>query len=229
MDFPLLVMFDLGGTLLRDTGVVPQALSAALQAKGFAASSDEIGRARGASKFEAIRQLVASHLEPGDPQADEAAQTVFQDFVARMKAGYGGGGAQAMPGAEATFSWLRGRGIPIAFNTGFDRAITRLALEAVGWSTGVAAAIVCGDDVTQGRPAPYMIFHAMEIAGVTDVRRVAVVGDTVLDLQAGANAGAGWNIGVLSGAHSRQQLEKEPHTALLPGVGDLESLWSVSA
>jgi len=60
---------------------------------------------------------------------------------------------------------------------------------------------------------------------VTDVARVAAVGDTVLDLQAGANAGVRWNIGVLSGAHTRGQLEAVPHTVLLPSVADLPSLW----
>jgi phosphoglycolate phosphatase-like HAD superfamily hydrolase len=70
-----------------------------------------------------------------------------------------------------------------------------------------------------------MIFHAMESLSVTDVRRVAVVGDTVLDLQAGWNAGVRWNIGVWSGAHSRQQLEQAPRTHLLPGVGALPEIW----
>ena len=32
-------------------------------------------------------------------------------------------------------------------------------------------------------------------------RKVSSVGDTPLDLQAGVNAGAGWVIGALSGAH----------------------------
>jgi phosphoglycolate phosphatase-like HAD superfamily hydrolase len=71
-----------------------------------------------------------------------------------------------------------------------------------------------------------MIFHAMQSLGVTDVHRVAVVGDTVLDLQAGWNAGVRWNIGVWSGAHTREQLEQAPHTHLLPDVGQLPSIWS---
>ncbi|MFZ1910218.1 MAG: HAD family hydrolase, partial [Burkholderiales bacterium] len=40
-------------------------------------------------------------------------------------------------------------------------------------------------------------------------------GDTDNDLQAGANAGVGANLGVLSGAHDRARLEKAPHDALL--------------
>jgi phosphoglycolate phosphatase-like HAD superfamily hydrolase len=35
----------------------------------------------------------------------------------------------------------------------------------------------------------HLIFRAMEMAGVTSVHEVTNVGDTVLDLQAGQNAG----------------------------------------
>ena len=55
---------------------------------------------------------------------------------------------------------------------------------------------------------------------------MASVGDTRSDLEAGANAGVGWNIGVLSGAHSREQLEELPHTALINSVADLPEVLS---
>jgi phosphoglycolate phosphatase-like HAD superfamily hydrolase len=64
----------------------------------------------------------------------------------------------------------------------------------------------------------------MERTGVTDARLVLNVGDTVLDLQAGRNAGVRWNVGVLSGGHDRQRLEQAPHTHLIDSVADLKSL-----
>jgi len=79
--------------------------------------------------------------------------------------------------------------------------------------------------VAQGRPAPYLIFRAMEKSGVTILHQVTNVGDTVLDLQAGQNAGVLYNIGVLSGVHAREQLEREPHTHLLSSVATLPALW----
>ena len=85
--------------------------------------------------------------------------------------------------------------------------------------------IVCNDEVARGRPAPYLIFHAMEKTDVYAVSAVATVGDTVSDLEAGHNAGVGWNIGVLSGAHSRKKLESEPHTAIIDSVADLPSVF----
>lgn len=51
--------------------------------------------------------------------------------------------------------------------------------------------------------------------------RIVSVGDTPLDLQAGTNAGVREVIGVLTGLHGKERLEREPHTALLPSVADL--------
>ena len=226
MDELELVIFDLGGTTIRDAGQVPEAFRAALQAGGFDISSQEINQARGASKRQVIRRLVEQRFPPGDPAAGAQAEAIFSAFRDNLARQFSQGGVEVLAGVAETFAWLRNRQVKIAVNTGFDRVITTLVLQAAqGWDPSIVQAVVCGDDVAHGRPAPYMIFHAMESLNVTDVRRVAVVGDTVLDLQAGWNAGVRWNIGVWSGAHSRDQLEKAPHTHLLPGVGALPEIW----
>ena len=82
-------------------------------------------------------------------------------------------------------------------------------------------AVVCGDDVAEGRPAPYMIFRAMELTRTASVHHVANVGDTTLDLLAGHHAGVRWNIGVLSGAHDAARLAGAPHTHLAASVAVL--------
>ena len=78
-----------------------------------------------------------------------------------------------------------------------------------------------------GRPAPYLIFQAMQKTLVHPVARVAAIGDTTLDLQAGANAGAGWVIGVLSGAHDLATLGRIPHTHLLPSIAEVPLLFGI--
>ena len=84
-----------------------------------------------------------------------------------------------------------------------------------------------GDDVAHGRPAPDLIRRAMADTGVPDAARVATVGDTTLDLEAGAAAAVGWNIGVLSGAHGRDALARSPHTHIVRSVADLRPLWGL--
>ncbi|MGH7497546.1 MAG: HAD hydrolase-like protein, partial [Gemmatimonadales bacterium] len=84
---------------------------------------------------------------------------------------------------------------------------------------------VCSEDVSQGRPAPFMIFQAMERSGVPDVHQVAVVGDTVLDLEAGWNAGVAYRVAVLTGAHNRATLSAGPQTHVVDSVADVPGLW----
>jgi len=221
MDSLELVIFDLGGTTIRDSGQVPEALVSAMSAAGIEVSGEELQQARGASKREVIRHFVERRCPPSSAKIEEKTEEVFSAFRNNLAARYSHGGDQVIPGVEETFAWLRSRQVKIALNTGFDRFITTLILQATGWTPTTVQVVVCADDVTLGRPAPYLIFHAMENLGVTDVHQVAVVGDTVLDLLAGWNAGVRWNIGVWCGAHSREKLEQAPHTLLLPDIGAL--------
>jgi phosphonatase-like hydrolase len=220
-----LAVFDMAGTTVLDAGQVPDAFRTVLQAHGIEVTDEALRSVRGASKREAIRRFVESHF-PGDPtEMDRQTEGIFSAFRDHLAKSYSHGGVKTIPGAEQTFEWLHGRGIKVALNTGFDRTITDLLLRAIGWGPEAVNAVICGDDVPRGRPAPFLIFRAMEATGVISVNGVMNVGDTVLDLQAGSNAGVGENIGVLSGAHSLEQLEKAPHTRLISSVAEIPSLW----
>ena len=95
----------------------------------------------------------------------------------------------------------------------------------VGWDKSLDV-VVCNEDVPRGRPAPYMVFRAVEWTGCECVHRVAVVGDTVSDLQAADNAGVRWCIGVLSGAHSKIQLKSCPNSEIICSVKELPSIFN---
>ncbi len=219
-----LVIFDLAGTTVHDTGQVVAAFTTALAEHDINVTPDELTQVRGSSKRQAIRQFI-----PDGPNQTEQADRVYAAFCRHLTQRYATEGVTPIDGAAEVFKWLKSLGIRVALNTGFDRDITTLLVSALGWNTGIVDAIVCGDEVRQGRPAPYLIFHAMEATGITSVHHVATVGDTILDLQAGFQAGVRWNIGVLSGAHSRQLLELAPHTHLLQSIRELPALWSAAA
>lgn len=216
-----LVVSDMAGTTVQDNGEVAVAFTAALADHGIEASAAQISAVRGASKREAIATLVAQRYGVAEPARVEAVYASFKTQLQRVFTR----DAKPVAGAPETFAWLKAHGIKLALNTGFDRDITEILLDALKWR-GVADTVICGDDVKTGRPAPYMIYHAMEATGTVDVRQVLNVGDTVSDLQAAHNAGVAVSIGVLSGAHKREQLEREPHTHLIPSVADLPALWS---
>jgi phosphonatase-like hydrolase len=220
-----LVVFDLAGTVIEDAGQVPAAFTAALRNYGIEITSDSIREVRGASKREVIQRFV--ERQPGVSKADVLARTeeIYNSFRGTLAGMYEKDGVREIAGATEVFTWLQKRGVRVALNTGFDRTITNLLLNSMKWDGNLINAVVCVDDVAQGRPAPYLIFRAMEISAVTSVHQVANVGDTALDLQAGQNAGVRYNLGVLSGAHTKEQLEREPHTHLLSSVAMLPALW----
>ena len=215
-----LVVFDMAGTTVMDDGQVPQAFMAALAEHGIAVGPGDIRNVRGAAKRQAILDL----LPRGDGREQKAERVLasFREHLARLYQGR----VREIPGAAGVFEWLRGRGIRAALNTGFDRDTASMLLAALSWSTETVDAIVCCDDVACGRPAPDMIFRCMELTGVAGAASVANVGDTMLDLQAGYNAGVGWNIGVLTGAHERAMMAAQPHTHLVGSVAELPELFS---
>jgi len=178
---PELVCFDMAGTTVIDDGQVPQAFVAALAAHGIAIGEEDIRNVRGAAKRQAILDL----LPPGPDGGEGRSRARDVSRPARPALpGYGArdpGGGRRVPMAARPRRPRRDQ----------HRLRSRYGADAcrgAGWSKGVVDAIVCGDDVAQGRPRPDMILRCMKLTGVERAALVANVGDTVLDLQAGHNA-----------------------------------------
>jgi phosphonatase-like hydrolase len=216
-----LVVFDLAGTTIKDSGHVATAFLTALAEQEIRVNDDQLAAVRGASKREAIARLI-----PDGPEHARRASEAYESFRLHLRRAFDLHGVHAVAGAESVFHELRAASIRVALNTGFDREVTQLILQALHWDANTVDAVICGDDVAQGRPAPYLIFHAMEATRVTGVHEVANVGDTALDLHAGHNAGVRWNVGVLTGAHDRGMLTRAPHTHLLGSIAELPALWT---
>jgi phosphonatase-like hydrolase len=216
-----LIVLDVGGTIIEDRGDVPETLRSALAKQGITATPAEISEWRGASKREIVRHFVELQTMPPGADREKLVTAIYQDFNARLGEIY-----RTVPpiaGAEDAIQNLRQSGYLLATTTGFDREITIPIFHRLGWEKYFAA-IVCSDDVAQGRPAPFMLFHAMESARVNSVAEVMAVGDTPLDLQAGSNAGLRAVVGVLSGVSRAELLQREPHTHILPSVANLPAL-----
>jgi phosphonatase-like hydrolase len=208
-----LVILDIGGTIIEDRGNVPELLRRALAHHGVDSTPEEISKWRGASKREIIRHFAAGREELVSP--------IYDQFTAELISVYRT--VPPVPGAEDAIRQLRDMGYLVATTTGFDRAITDSIFERLDWKKYFVATI-CSDDVTQGRPSPFMLFHAMEAAQVNSVAEAMAVGDTPLDLQAGTNAGLRGVVGVLTGASTLEKLRAEPHTHILQSVANLPSL-----
>jgi phosphonoacetaldehyde hydrolase len=62
-------------------------------------------------------------------------------------------------------------------------------------------AIICADDVPQGRPFPWMLFRAAERLNAYPPSAIVAVDDTPVGIEAGKNAGA-WTVAVTRSGNS---------------------------
>jgi phosphonatase-like hydrolase len=215
-----LVVLDVGGTLIEDHGEVPEAMHNALTKRGVDVSFAEIGEWRGASKRGMVRHFVELR-KTAQPNREALIAAIYDDFSKQVNVAYAN--VRPIAGAEDCVRKLRAAGFLVATSTGFDRPLTAKVFAHLGWRDYFVATVT-SDDVVDGRPSPFMLFHAMEAAHVDSVAEVVAVGDTPLDLQAGANAGLRGVIGVTSGAATEERLRKEPYTHILPSVAELPDL-----
>jgi phosphonatase-like hydrolase len=221
---PTLVVTDFAGTAMREEGAVLVAYRRALTAFAIPFTEEDLAARRGASKRAVFRELAArAHAPAAVPNvADRALQT----FEATLHDEYTTGPVVEVPGAAAAMRCLKEAGVKVALTSGFDRSLVNLLIARLGWEE-LFDLTVASSDVSQGRPAPFLIYRAMMDLGVVDVGRVAVIGDTPLDLAAGMNARAHWVIGVLSGAHGLETLGATPHTHLLTSIASLPALFDL--
>ena len=213
-----LVAFDIAGTTVQEGGQVYVALEEAARALGADPTAEQIESWMGADKRAAIRGLLAASGIEADSEVVEAG---FTDFRERLDAAYVDQPPTPMPGVLDLFAALHARGTKVALTTGFDRTVVDQVLAAVGWDDTTLDAVVCVDDVAQGRPAPDMIQRAMQVTGVTDANAVAAVGDTVRDIGAGRAAQVGLVVGVRSGETDGQTLEAAGADVVIDSVADL--------
>ncbi|NML37127.1 phosphonatase-like hydrolase [Chitinophaga sp. G-6-1-13] len=224
MDIKLAV-FDIAGTTLHDEANVAKVLQQAIQLVGVHVSLEEVNEVMGYAKPYAIRYLLQQKNDAR--YADKNfVDELHTQFVENMKAHYATDtSVREKQGVSAVFAALRQKGIKIALDTGFDRDITNVILQRTGWQEqGLIDAVATSDEVPHGRPYPYMIYRIMETLEVRSIEEVMKVGDTISDLEEGTNAGCRYVVGVTTGAYSKEELEKGPHTHLVASLDELLSI-----
>jgi phosphonatase-like hydrolase len=212
-----LACLDMAGTTVRDDGAVESAFTTALAAVGIAEGTLQYEEAQvvvretmGWSKADVFATL----LRPKEAgEATTAFATAYEAIVAAGDIG-------EIPGARQVLRDLRAAGVKVCLTTGFAPTTRDALLDALGWRAEIDLALSPAD-VGRGRPAPDLILGAMTRLGVDDPGAVAVVGDTVSDLEAGNAAGAGAVVGVLSGTHDEAALSAASPSAVIADVTGL--------
>jgi phosphonatase-like hydrolase len=231
-----MVMFDLSGTTVFDDTGVRDCLYQAAREHELDTTPEEILYHMGTNKIHLYQFLIARSQgkqidikdfeKNRDQETYPLAKRVFDRYEELMIDHYRAE-VREIPGASDAFRWCHQQGIKVATDTGFHGKITDAVMDGLGWVrdglVDLSVHVECIPE-ERGRPAPYMIFYAMEKLDVQSVHEVIKVGDTPADMLEGRNAGCRGVVGVLSGPRPVTAWGKYWHTHVIASVKELPEL-----
>jgi phosphoglycolate phosphatase len=217
-----LVCCGLVGTVVTDGGMTDRAYAEAIATQGVVTGTAAYARCM-ALVHQTRGQSAADVLQILFPDSEVRGQAALLAFDRACLDAINRTGVTALPGAEATLDQLRRAGIRVGLVSCFSRRVLTAVLDALGWWDRVD--LVLGpDDVPRGSPWPDLVLSAMIKAGVTDVRATAVAQCTESGIVSGRRSGAGMVVGVLTGPHPGDRLQRAGATVLIPTIADLPAL-----
>jgi phosphonoacetaldehyde hydrolase len=210
-----LVVFDWAGTTIDFGCMAPAgAFVATFAARGVPISLAEARGPMGMSKKDHIRAILRTEnvaarwrTATGREWTEADVEELYREAAPRQveaAALY----STLVPGVIDCVAHLRSRGIGIAATTGYFREAAAVVLEAARRQGYVPDFAVCADEVPASRPAPWMIFRCMEALGVYPPAAVVKVGDTLVDIEDGWNAGC-WSVCVVDSSNEMGLPEPE--------------------
>ncbi|PWC61650.1 phosphonoacetaldehyde hydrolase [Azospirillum sp. TSH7] len=103
--------------------------------------------------------------------------------------------SDVIPGAAETVAAMRARGLKIGSTTGYPRPVMEVVQRvaaALGYEPDIT---VCAGETPTGRPGPAMALRCVVELSVSPVEACVKIGDTIVDVEEGLNAGM-WTIAV---------------------------------
>ena len=201
-----MVVFDMAGTVLNENNVVYKTLQKAINEAGYHFTLDQVlAEGAGKEKLQAIKSILKVYAHEQD---DKLADDIYNRFIVYLKEAYNTLDILPQDNAADLFRELKGKEIRVVLNTGYNTETAQGLINKLGWEKGVEYdSLVTATDVDHTRPDPDMIWLAMERFGISDAHEVAKVGDSIIDIEEGKNAGCSLNVGITTGAHTFEQLQ----------------------
>ncbi len=196
------VLSDLAGTTVDFGSCAPAGTFIELfQRHGVSVTNDEARGPMGIQKRDHIQALLQVpgvgdqwRQVCGRAWTEEDLDALYQEFIPMQMDAlpkYSG----VISGVVETAAQLGRQGIRIAVSTGYNREMLNVVLEKAAEGGFLPDAAICASDVPAGRPAPWMNLRLMEMLNVYPPAAVVCIGDTIVDIEAGLNAGL-WTVGV---------------------------------
>jgi phosphonoacetaldehyde hydrolase len=163
---------------------------------GIAITEAEAREPMGRSKREHIAAILAMprvtalwRREHGREPCDGDVLAMYDDFLPLQKRTLERG-SDVIPGVPEAIAECRRRGLKIGSSTGYTRELMEVVIPQAARGGYTPDVTICSDDVSAGRPAPWMNFRAAESLGVYPMSAVMIVDDTPIGIEASLNAGA---------------------------------------
>lgn len=201
------IIFDWAGTTVDFGCMAPvRAFMDSFKGCGVPVTEEETRKPMGMLKRDHIRTMLAMprikaawteiHGAAPDETSVEDVYSRFEPELLATLTNF----TTVKPDLLPALKTLRAMGLKIGSTTGYTDKMMAIVEKAAADQGYVPDAWFSADATGgKGRPYPYMIFKNMEKLGLSDVRRVIKVGDTVADIKEGLAAGV-WSVGVIDGS-----------------------------
>jgi phosphonatase-like hydrolase len=218
-----MVVFDMAGTTIDEDNVVYKTLQQSIEQAGFPCTLDQVlAEGAGREKYQAIQNILQVFHQLKD---DSISKSIYTDFVIRLSAAYQHLAVKPMPGAAELMHQLRNQNCKVVLNTGYNITTAQTLLHKLGWKESVEYdALITASDVSNSRPAPDMIQLAYRKFQLINGDETIKVGDSIIDIEEGRNAGCRLCIGITTGAHTREQLSTAHPDAIIDNLLQVISL-----
>ena len=96
---------------------------------------------------------------------------------------------EPIPGVVEAVDFCRHHGIAIGSTTGYTRELMDVVIPAAARAGFAPDVVICSDEISAGRPAPWANFRAAERLRIYPPAAIVVIDDTAPGVAAGRNAG----------------------------------------
>ena len=213
-----LLVFDMAGTIIQERGFIYKSMVNVLQSMNCAVAEKDVLRWKGRAKQEVLNEMINKTYPAAS--REKMLQIASQNLKEQLQSEYTADNISMIhPHAINTLHNLRKRGVKVALNTGYPKDIQDQIISELNLDKCIDASI-SSDCVINSRPHPAMIHRLMDKLNIPNIEHVGKVGDTVIDVQEGMNAGCGLVVGVLSGGTPSKDLYPYSH-AIIPDITDI--------
>lgn len=205
------VVFDMDGTLLDSMELIYRAFEDVLKNNGNPKSRNEIASVTGLP-VPAMYKMLAPQL---DELKMEKQHHAHHENNMHLLAVY--------KHAYELLDYLKHKGIKLAIFTGFDKK-THDRLKTVDLGRYFDSVVEC-TRYKQHKPNPEGIYVAMKDFSIQSASEIIYVGDAVVDIEAGKNAGVALTIGVSHGFANKTELVNAHADYVVDSLSELLQLF----